>query len=89
MFPYTGNTHQVMCSSTQETHIPSDRCFPTQETHIPSDMYSPTQETHILSDVFPYLGPGYAYISLVICVPLPDKKVLTMPRLPCLAGTWK
>ena len=51
VLPYTGNTCQVMCSSTRETHIPSDRRSPTQEKHIPSDMYSPTQETHILSDM--------------------------------------
>ena len=40
-----------MCSSTWETHIPSDMCSPTWETRIPSDMCSPTWETHIPCDM--------------------------------------
>ena len=44
--------HKIMCSSTKQTHLPSDMmCSPTHETHIPSDMCSSTKQTHFPSDM--------------------------------------
>ena len=99
--PWKRHIPSYMCSPTNETHIPSDMCSPTQETHIPSNMcstiqethitsdtYSSTQETHIPSDMCSLRGTR-KHISLVTCVPPPNKKGLTMPRFLCLAGTWK